>query len=318
MFQGQTQGYSGFLMPNREAISLIKKNKSNKNHLLPFLTGDDMLGNKDSQPSRHSIDFSFAEDVLAVRAVDDLYEILHNKVYPEVEQNAILEREGKIKPNGRENHLKTWWHMWRRRTEMLNRLEGISRYISCSRVSTRPTFEFISSKIRPNDALIVFGFDDYYSFGIINSLLHIRWYQEKCSTMKGDPRYTKSTIWDTFPWPQNPTENNIKEVAKVAQELYIKRIQVLKEYNLTLRELYRTIEEPGKNPISKLHQKLDETVMKVYGFDPKVDILTQLLKLNQQVAERENNKEPVQAPGLPEFYTKPKELITDDCVKFNL
>jgi len=36
-------------------------------------------------------------------------------------------------------------------------------------------------------------------------MVHRRWFEERCSTMRVDLRYTSSTVFDTFPWPQAPT-----------------------------------------------------------------------------------------------------------------
>jgi hypothetical protein len=41
-----------------------------------------------------------------------------------------------------------------------------------------------------------------YSFGILQSGLHWLWFKERCSTLKGDFRYTSDTVFDTFAWPQ--------------------------------------------------------------------------------------------------------------------
>lgn len=86
-----------------------------------------------------------------------------------------------------------------------------------------------------------------------------------------------------------------------------------------LRALYRTLELPGKNPLKDAHAALDAAVMKAYGFDPKEDLLQQLLDLNLLVANREKKGEPVTAPGIPPSFEEnggdPASLITEDCIK---
>ena len=93
---------------------------------------------------------------------------------------------------------------------MLSALAPLSRYIVCGRVTKRPIFEFISPKIHPNDALMVFPFEDDYSFGILQSSAHWIWFVQRCSTMKGDYRYTSNTVFDTFPWPQSPAAKSVR------------------------------------------------------------------------------------------------------------
>lgn len=93
------------------------------------------------------------------------------------------------------------------------------------------------------------------------------------------------------------------------------RAQALKGIKGGLRALYRTLELPGKNPLKDAHVALDAAVLDAYGFSPRNDILAQLLALNLNVAARIEKGDPVTAPGVPNDYPNPAELITDDCVR---
>lgn len=163
---------------------------------------------------------------------------------------------------------------------------------------------------------MVFAFEDDYSFGIINSKYHWEWFKEKCSTLKGDWRYTTDSVWDTFPWPQSPSVNEVDELAKAAKALRDERNRIMKEHKMSLRDLYRLLEKQGKNPVRDLQDALDRAVSKAYGFDEKGDFLEQLLNMNFTIAEREQNGKPVQAPSLPEWFKNKEKLISGDCVKF--
>ena len=85
---------------------------------------------------------------------------------------------------------------------------------------------------------------------------------------------------------------------------------------MSLRDLYRLLEQPGKNPIKDLQTALDKAVLEAYGFSDKEDILTQLLALNLSVAEKEKKGDKVQSPGLPEFVKDKDSYVSDDCVRF--
>lgn len=316
VFQGQTHGYEGFLLSTEEAKRIIKKDKINKEHLRPYLIGDELIGLSNPQPSRYSIDFSFAVDLNEVSRYPDLFRILEQKVLPKVSENAEKERSGEIKKNGREQHLSYWWKFWRRREDMITAIAEIPRYIACSRVSKRPIFEFVSSEIMPNDALMAFAFEDDYSFGVIQSEYHIRWYQEKCSTMKGDPRYTTESIWDTFPWPQNPSVKQVTTIAQIARKLRQARRQIMLESKTTLREIYNKLDLPGKNIVREIHDELNESVMEAYNFSKRKDPLQQLLELNSIVSNNEANGEPVQKPGLPMSIKNEEKFVSEDCVTF--
>jgi hypothetical protein len=65
-----------------------------------------------------------------------------------------------------------------------------------------------------------------------------------------------------------------------------------------------------------LRDALDKAVSAAFGFDDPGDPLVQLLALNLEVATREERNEPVQAPGLPEWYPNKEKLVSENCVQF--
>ena len=87
------------------------------------------------------------------------------------------------------------------------------------------------------------------------------------------------------------------------------------ENQWSLRELYRTLDLPGDNPLRKAHAELDTAVRKAYGMKAKEDLLKFLLDLNFEVAEREAQGLSVVAPGLPPCVDDGNKFITDDCIK---
>ena len=147
--------------------------------------------------------------------------------------------------------------------------------------------------------------------------------------MGGTYRYTNDPVWDTFPFPQHPTQKQAETVAKAAVELRVYRNKKIDQGH-TLRDLYTTLETPGKNPLKDLHAALDEAVMNAYGFSKDKDILEQLLQLNLQVAERERLSAgalppsggvgggPVTPPGLPSYIKNKEKFVTEDCVRLRV
>lgn len=316
VFQGQTHGNEGFLLHKIKAMQLIKEDSTYSAVLKPYLIANELIGNFKSQPERFVIDFTRL-NLIEASKYKKLLVLVEREVLPEIKIKAEQEKQGLIKANGREAWLNTWWLLWRRREEMVTSIAKIDRYISCARVTKRPIFEFVSSRINPNDALMVFAYDDDYSFGIITSILHWIWFTEKCSTLKGDFRYTTESVWDTFPWPQNVSSSQIENVAKAAMELRNARNYYMQQNKLSLRDLYRTLEKPGKNPIKDLNQNLNKTVIDAYGFEPEKDLLQQLLDLNLSIHQKEVNNIEVQGPGIPKHYKDISKLVSDDCVQFD-
>lgn len=332
VFLGQTHGYEGFLLTNDEAKKLIDKNPNNKLHLKPYLIGQELVGNYLSKPNRYVIDFSFEKNITEVIPFSDLYKILEKKVLPKIQEKANEEIKGNKKDNGRKNHLNNWWQLWRRREDLLNNLAKAKRYIACARVSLRPIFEFISTKINPNDKVIAFCFEDDYSFGIIQSSFHSEWWKAKCTTLGETPNYNTGSVWDTFPFPQLPTEKQIAKVAAAAVKLRTYRHEVMQKNKWSLRDLYRTLDLPGKNPLRDLHEALDKVVGEAYlnqveggtlvGFGTfekfrtlltSTEILPFLLYLNLFLSAKEAKGEAITAPGLPAWAKG--NYVTEDCVE---
>ena len=176
-------------------------------------------------------------------------------------------------------------------------IAAIPRYIACSRVTKRPIFEFVSNTVHPDNTLMVFPLPDDYSFGILQSGIHWAWFTAKCSTLTERFRYTSDTVFDTFPWPQAPTPAQARAVAAAAVFLRVLRRQVMAKGPCSLRDLYRTLELPGKNPLRDAQDALDAAVRAAYGMERGADPLAFLLALNKDVAAREAAGEDVVAPG---------------------
>lgn len=331
VFQGQTHGHEGFLLTKAEGIKLLKQHPEYKEVLKPFLIGEELVSNYNSQPGRFVIDFT-RKNVIEASRYADVYRIVERKVLPsrelkgqaQVAKNAeALRANPQAKVNKHHiNFLRSWWKLAYGREDFLEASANLSRYIACARVTQRPIFEFFSSEINPNDKIMVFGFEDDYSFGIIQSTIHWKWFLANCTTLGETPNYNSASIWDTFPWPQLPTQVGVKRVADAAKTFRQERTKVLQQHRMSLRDLYRLLEQPGKNPIKDLQTALDKAVLDAYGFDATgktVDadfVLENLLALNQFVATREKAGEKVQAPGLPEWIQHQENFVSGDCVRF--
>jgi hypothetical protein len=112
-------------------------------------------------------------------------------------------------------------------------------------------------------------------------------------------------VFDTFPWPQTPTLAQAKAVA-----LRTLQRKVMKANGWTLRDLYRTLEERGANPLRDAHDELDTAVRAASGTKPRRDPLAFLLQLNEELAAREAAGEPVTPPGPPPSVSDPGPFVT--------
>jgi hypothetical protein len=312
-FVGQYPFNEGFLLTPSEAKGLLEQEPTTRDVVFPYLIGRDLV--EDGKASRWIIDFA-RRNLLEAGSYRGAFERVKRVVMPVVLAKAGAERKATGKETTRWTRMaERWWQFRDWQPGTMAAIASVRRYIACSRVTKRPIFDFVSRHVHPDNTVIVFSFADDYSFGILQSAAHWRWFVAKCSTLTERFRYTSETVFDTFPWPQSPTAKQIETVAALAVEVRRVRAEALKVSTGGLRAVYRTLELPGRHPLKDAHAALDSAVLAAYGFDPKKDLLAQLLDLNLDVAARIDAGRPVTAPGVPPSFGDEARLITEDCIR---
>ena len=306
-FQGQTPGHTkGFVLSPTEAKQLAMKARGSRQVLYPYIVGQELLHS--GLPSRWVIDFD-AEDAMIAKAVAPAaYERLHRLVRPDREARAAAEAAGNAAAVNRNskarvnwhhrNFLNRWWQHSYRREDFLKAIAGLDRFIALAATASvlrKPVFTYVSTSIRPSHAIQCFALDDDYSFGVLQSSVHEQWFRGRCSHLKSDLRYTSATVFNTFPWPQDPSPEAVDHVVAVVEELIAFRQNRL-ELGISLAQQYDSLREPGKSRLRHLHDELDRAVLTAYGLNTKADVLAEILALNHLVAKRELNGEAVRGP----------------------
>jgi hypothetical protein len=110
-------------------------------------------------------------------------------------------------------------------------------------------------------------------------------------------------------------EGLIDEVGQAAVALRCLRRETTRKLNYSLRDLYRTLERVGDNPLRGVHARLDTAVRAAYGMPHNADPLTFLLALNLACAAKEKASEEIKPPGLPLPAEARANFITDDCIR---
>jgi hypothetical protein len=307
-FQGQTPGHTtGFVLTDSEASALSKADPKSRSVIYPYVIGDELLHK--GRPGRWIIDIDAADASEAKAMAPGAYERLRRLVLPDREARAAQEatanaealaRNPKARVNWHHrNFLDRWWELSYRRSDLLAAVAGMDRFITTSRVASehrRPVFIFVSTDVRASDAIQCFALDDDYSLGILQSTAHEHWFRRRCSTLEERLRYTSKTVFNTFPWPQDPSPAAVEAVVAAAAQLHAVR-QARLEQGLSLADQYNSMREPGKNALRTAHRDLDEAVAAAYGFNPSVDPVPQLLELNLALAAAESAGRPIRGPG---------------------
>lgn len=281
--------------------------RPNTDVLKRYTNGEDLI---EPYSDRWVIDFSAFDEESAAAA----YQVPFQYALLTVKPERIKNREQWAREN--------WWLFWRRRSELLQELQRTERYCLTSRVAKHRIFVWRSTTYLPDSATVAIARDDDTTFGILHSRLHELWALRMGTSLEDRPRYTPTTTFETFPFPEGLTPNipalayandpraiAIAEAARVLNEKreawlnppeWVDRVpEVVPGYpdrivpkneeaakklkDRTLTKLYN--ERPAW--LDHLHKSLDEAVAAAYGWPanlPDEDILERLFKLNQERA----------------------------------
>ncbi|MCX6877802.1 MAG: N-6 DNA methylase [Verrucomicrobia bacterium] len=313
VFVGQYPFHEGFMITPDDASKWLAEDPTLSGCLRPYMIGRDLV--EHGKPSRWIIDFG-QNDIFHAMSFPRAFERVKELVMPDVLAHAEKEKLKTGKATTRWTRVaERWWQFRDYQPGTIRAARSVPRYVACSRVTKRPIFEFIHNGINPDNTLMVFPMADDYSFGIIQSTIHFEWFKARCSTLGTGFRYTSDTVFDSFPWPQSPTRPQIEAVAKEAVAMRQLRREVMAKMNWSLRDLYRTLEEPGANPLRDAQARLDTAVRSAYAMPKDADILAFLLALNQTCAAKEAAGEKITPPGLPLPVEEHEAFLTEDCIR---
>ena len=107
----------------------------------------------------------------------------------------------------RKAHRERWWRHADPRPGMWAALGNLSRYIATPTVAKHRLFVWCDARICPDHQLIVIARDDDTTFGILHSRFHEAWSLRLGTSLEDRPRYTPTTTFETFPFPDGLTPN---------------------------------------------------------------------------------------------------------------
>lgn len=198
-----------------------------------------------------------------------------------------------------------WWLLGRSGADLRAAIVPLTRYIATPRISKHRLFVWLHPIVLPDSAVVAVTRDDDTTFGILHSRFHEAWSLRLGTALEDRPRYTPSTTFETFPFPENLTPNlpattyadtpHAQAIAAAAVELVAKRDVWLNPPDLvdrvpevvagfpdriiaknpvaaatlktrTLTNLYNTRGTPAGAWLDALHARLDAAVAAAYGW----------------------------------------------------
>jgi len=97
---------------------------------------------------------------------------------------------------------------------MRSRIKKLDRYIVTPETAQHRLFVWLSYPVLPDKNLIVIPRDDDLMFGLLHSRFHEAWALRKGSDLQDRPRYTHTTTFATFPFPDGMTPDIDAEAAR--------------------------------------------------------------------------------------------------------
>jgi len=220
------------------------------------------------------------------------------------------------------NRKRSWWRFGRTGEDLRSVLANRPRYIATPHVAKHRLFVWLSTSVLPDKMLIVIARDDDTAFGILHSRFHELWALRLGTSLEDRPRYTPTTTFETFPFPEglqpnipasayadDPRARAIADAARRLVELranwlnppeWVRRVpEVMPGYPDRLLPVDdRAAAELKKRTLTNLynqrptwlanaHRTLDEAVAAAYGWSADSgdeDILRRLLVLNRERA----------------------------------
>ena len=167
---------------------------------------------------------------------------------------------------------------------------GLPRYIATVETTKHRLFTFLAANILPDNRLTNISTIDSCTLALLSSRLHVLWALAAGGTLEDRPVYTKSTCFETFPFPVF-MERKADKIGVLAERIDAHRKHQQAIYpSLTLTGMYNVLEKlrsgneltdrektvNQQGLVSTLledHDKLDRAAFEAYGWSDLADKL---------------------------------------------
>ena len=311
-FMGDTKGgpfeVSGDLARAWLRFPVNPNGRPNADVLKPWVNGMDVT----RRPrGKWIVDFGWEMSEVDAALFERPFQYIHEHVRPMRQTNR------------RKSYRENWWRHVEPRQGTWANLRELDRYIATPAVAKHRLFVWLDGRVCPDHALIVIARDDDVTFGILHSRFHEAWALRLGTSLEDRPRYTPTTTFETFPFPEglspdmpwtefehDPRANRISAAARRLAELRDRwlhppdwvqwrdeaapgfpkrpeRRHGAPESELNKRTLTRLYNDRPRW-LADAHDELDAAVAAAYGWDEGIgdsDALAELLDLSAAMQE---------------------------------
>jgi hypothetical protein len=252
-FQGTTVLGMGFILTPEGAEALIEKDPRNADVLFPYINGEDLNSRPDFSGSRWVINF-FDWPLERAEEYRDCLEIVRRLVKPERDQNR------------RANYRTYWWRYGEHRPGLYKAIDRMDRVLAITQTSRLQLPTFLPTGMVYAHKLVIFAWNSPAALALISSEIHRSWVVARGSTMRTDPVYTPSDVFETFPLPDMTAA-----LDSAGEQLNAHRGAIMLQRQLGLTKLYNLVHSnaDASEDIARLrdiHREIDQATAEAYGW----------------------------------------------------
>ena len=241
-----------------------------------------------------------------------LYEAPFSHILEEVKPDRLKNKRAELQ--------RYWWRHDRSGKTLFSHIAQLPRYIATPRVAKYRLFTWLDGRVCPDGQLVVIARDDDTTFGILHSRFHESWSLRQGTWLGvgNDPRYTPTTTFETFPFPEGlspdiPADDYANNPHAITIAEAARRLVELRDNWLNPPDWVEWVDEPvpgyPTRPVARddatarqlksrtltnlynarprwladAHARLDAAVADAYGWEAAIseeDALAELLALN--------------------------------------
>jgi len=276
----------GVATPIAEMWQLVERHPGNQEVIFPYIGGEEVNTSPTQSHHRFVINFGERSEEECRRRWPDLMARVEARVRPEREASLA-----KSWSQDKQKRAINWWQFSRSAKDLYAAIAGLERVLVAPRTTKHLAFVFLKGRMVYSENTVVFPFDRYGLFAVLQSGVHDIWVRLTSSTLEDRIGYRPSDCFETFAFPQTWEITSTLEDAGEAYYEFRAGLMVRNDEGLT--KTYNRFHDPDERDpgilkLRDLHAAMDRTVLDAYGWS---DISTDCkFLLDYEVDEEESGR----------------------------
>ena len=283
VFEGTAPNGEGFLIPAKQALSILNDNPRYADILYPYIIARQVNQNPDLSTDRWIINFwDWSEERSATFEI--AYKHIEETVKPirqrrDASGNFVL----------RSPIPQKWWQHKEKRPALYHAIgrgqlfeihprdwieaKPLPQVLVMARGATKyPCFTLLENKFIFGDSLCIIANASFATFAVLSSDVHAIWAWHEGGRKKFDLRYTQESIFETFPFPGDVLEDKAPSLASLGKEFFELRQNYMRNGKKGMTDFYndlhnRHLHTDQIDELRNLQIKINGGILAAYGYD---------------------------------------------------